>query len=695
MYEECTSKLSTGFAQSDGGKTGGGQLNEGMSAAQRVKKLREELERHNHLYFVQNKPAVSDQEYDALMRELIDLEKAHPELASADSPSQRVGGEPLEGFDSVAHAVPMMSIDNTYDEAEVRAFDGRVRKALGEAPRYVLEEKVDGVSASLRYEKGVLVLAATRGDGRRGDDITTNVRTIHDIPLRLANEAPAVMEIRGEIYMPNAEFTRLNQVKEEAAEEPLANPRNATAGTLKQLDSKLVAKRRLKFMAHGVGEIDQMPVDSYWDWIKFVTKLGIPVSEHAERVDSVDEVIRRIEDFAKVRQKLPYQTDGMVVKVDDFAQRAKLGQRSKAPRWVIAFKYQPDQVETTLSGVTWQVGKLGTLTPVAELEPVFVAGTTVKRASLHNIEQIQRLDVRVGDRVVIEKAGEIIPQVVKVVVEKRPRGSEPIEAPKTCPSCGAKTQKEADTPYTLCINPACPAQLRGRLRSFCARGQMNIEHLGEALIDQLVEHKLVKTFADIYRLKKEDLLGLERMAEKSAQNVIDSIATARDRGLDRLLAGLGIRHVGSTVARLLAENFGSLEALAEASQEELSAVNGVGEVIAESVYNFFHNPASMDAIEQLKSEGIDPKMKKVAKPADLPLAGQTIVVTGTLEKYKRPEIEELIVKLGGRAAKSVSKKTSFVVAGTDAGSKLDKARELSVPVRTEEEFDSLIGKAHG
>jgi DNA ligase (NAD+) len=661
------------------------------SASARVEQLRREIRRHDHLYYVENKPSISDREYDALMRELIDLETKHPDLTSPDSPSQRLGDKPLEAFRAVAHAVPMMSIDNTYDEAEVRAFDQRVHKALaGQTPRYVVEEKVDGVAVNLRYEKGSLVQAATRGDGSRGDEVTANVRTIAAIPLRLPDSAPAIMEVRGEIFMTNAEFARLNQSREEAAEEVFANPRNSTAGTLKLLDPKIVAQRRLRFIAHGAGQVEPMPVECYWDWINLLRKLGIPTAQHTKRVDNIDAVIAEIERFAKIRHELAYQTDGMVVKVDDIAQRQLLGERSKAPRWVIAYKYQPDQVETKLLEVTWQVGKLGTLTPVAELEPVFVAGTTVKRASLHNIDQIRRLDVRIGDRVVIEKAGEIIPQVVKAVTEKRPRGTKEIELPRKCPSCGAKTHKPADTPYVLCINPACPAQLRGRLRWFCARGQMNIEHLGEALIDQLVEHKLIKTFADIYRLKKDDLLGLERMAEKSAANVIDSIAAARDRSLNRLLAGLNIRHVGNRVATVLAEHFGSLDALGKATVEELSAVHEIGDVIAQSVHEFFHDPAGIAAIEQLKSAGINPKME--AKADKLPLSGQTIVVTGTLEKYKREEIEELIQKLGGRASGSVSKKTSFIVAGKEAGSKLEKAKELNIKVRTESEFDELIGR---
>jgi DNA ligase (NAD+) len=663
------------------------------SAAARIQRLRDEIRKHDFQYFVENRPVISDKEYDALMRELIDLESQHPDLAAADSPSQRVGGSPLGSFRSVEHAVPMMSIDNTYDEAEVRAFDARVRKALdGRSPAYVVEEKVDGVAVSLRYEDASLVLAATRGDGRRGDDITANAKTIAAIPLRLHGRPPPIMEVRGEIFMTNEEFARLNQTREEAAEETFANPRNATAGTLKLLDPRLVAQRRLRLIVHGAGQVEPMPAKTYWEWIQLVRQWGLPTARHAARAADVDAVIRHIEQFQKVRHTLAYQTDGMVVKVDDFDQRLLLGERSKAPRWVIAFKYQPDQVETKLLGVSWQVGKLGTLTPVAELEPVAVAGTTVRRASLHNIDRIRRLDVRVGDVVVIEKAGEIIPQVVKVVLEKRPKKTEEIAYPAQCPSCGAPTEKPADTPYVLCINPACPAQLAGRLRSFCARGQMNIEHLGPALIDQLTQRGLVKTFADIYRLRKEDLVDLERMAEKSAQNVIESIAAARDRGLDRLLAGLGIRHVGNRVAVVLADHFGSLDALAAASTEELSAVHEIGDVIAQSVHDFFHNKAGMEAAKKLIDAGINPKKARAAKPAHQPLAGQSIVVTGTLEKFSRTEIEALITELGGRPSSSVSKKTSCVVYGAEAGSKLEKAKELGVEALSEQQFLKRIGR---
>ncbi|MGD0462684.1 MAG: NAD-dependent DNA ligase LigA [Tepidisphaeraceae bacterium] len=665
------------------------------SDEQRIKKLRQELERHNHLYYVEGKPQISDVEFDALMRELIELEKAHPELLTPDSPSQRVGGQPVEGFKTVEHAMPMMSIDNTYDESEVRAFDARLRKALGEAERieYVVEPKVDGVAATLRYEEAMLVLAATRGDGRRGDDITANARTIQSIPLRLhgENDLPGIVEIRGEIYMSTAVFQQLNKEREAAGEEIYKNPRNLAVGALKQLDPKITATRKLRFVAHGLGQVEPMETQSYWEWLNIVKRWHVPVGEHTKHVKSIDEVIAAIEEFAEIRGKLAYQTDGMVIKVDSFEQRERLGATSKAPRWVIAYKYAAEQIQTVLRDVEWQVGRGGTLTPVARLEPVFLAGTTVQNATLHNIDQIRKLDLHLGDTVVMEKAGEVIPYVRQGVLEKRPKGAKRIEPPTKCPSCGSKVEKDADSPFIRCENPECPAQLRERLRSFCGRNQMDIENIGEALVDQLIDAGLVKTFADLYRLKKEQILELERMGDKSAQNVIDAIALSKSRSLDRLLSGLGIRHVGNRVAFVLAQHFGDLDALEHATVEELSSVHEIGEVIAKSVHDFFHGEKGRHTISELRRVGIDPKMEKSAG-VDKPLAGQTVVVTGSLQRLRRDEIERLITELGGRAAGSVSRKTSFVVAGEDAGSKLAKAKELGIEVLSEEEFLKRIGR---
>jgi DNA ligase (NAD+) len=663
-----------------------------QQAKRRVAQLRDELNHHNYLYYVEAKPQVSDQQYDRLMRELTELEAAHPELATADSPTQRVGGQPIESFKTVEHAVPMRSIDNTYDEAEVRAFDERMRKQLGgEQPTYVVEPKIDGVSGSLRYEDGALVLAATRGDGRHGDDITAQARTIQSIPLSLpaSSNIPHILEVRGEIYMPNDVFQRINQEREKAGEDVFKNPRNLTTGTLKQLDPKITASRKLRFVSHGLGQVEPLETDSYWEWIKLLKKWHLPVAEFTQQAKDIEEVLKHIAAFAESRGKLAYQTDGMVVKVDAFSQRERLGYTTKAPRWVIAYKYQAEQMQTELKGVDWQVGKGGTLTPVGRLEPVFLAGSTVSNATLHNIDQIRRLDLHYGDTIVVEKAGEVIPYVSQVITAKRPARAKRVDPPTKCPSCGLPVEKEEGTPYIRCVNPECPAQFRERLKWFCGRGQMDIENVGEALVDQLIGAGLVKTFADLYRLDEAQLIELERMGEKSARNVVESIKASRKQGLDRLLAGLGIRHVGNRVAFVLASHFGSFDKLAAATVEELSEVHEIGDVIAASVHEFFHSDAGRKTIQELKAVDLDPHMKKpptAEAGAALPFAGMTIVVTGTLEKYKRPQIEEMIVKLGGRAGGSVSKKTSFLIAGTDAGSKLDKAKSLGVEVISEDEF---------
>jgi DNA ligase (NAD+) len=720
----------------------------------RIDQLRTELNHHNHLYYIEARPTISDREYDKLMQELIDLEREHPQHASADSPTQRVGGEVQTALKPVRHAVPMMSIDNTYNEEEVRAFDERVRKALGggEKPKYVLEPKIDGASVSLRYEGGHLVLAATRGRGNVGDDITVNARTIRSVPLALRKDGaaiapPGILEVRGEVYMDNDDFQRVNKEIEAAGEEPYANPRNLTAGTLRRLDPKIVAKRRLRFLAHGAGQVEPPVAESYWEWTQLLRKWGFPLPKEVWLVNDVDEALKYIHEFEKVRPKLPYMTDGMVMKVDAFAQRERLGATSKAPRWVIAYKYETEQQPTVLKECRWQVGKSGKLTPVADVEPVFIGGVTVTHATLHNIDQIRKLDVHLGDTIVVERSGEVIPYVVEVVKDQRPKGAKPLQPPAKCPVCGTKVEAEElpeetvayrcvntecdrffkrkrvkrdkvpeacpacakpvellESGITLfCPNPACPAQVKERLLWFCKRTQMDIEGMGDVLVDQLVDRGLVKTFADLYRLKAEDISGISSeveqdgktvtrtVGEKVAAKVVANIDGSRQRGLERLLAGLGINHVGNRVAYELASHFGSLDALAAASQEELASVHEIGEVIAESVHDFFHNEAGKRTVAELQKVGLDPKMERPAaaaagKAGKLPFEGMSIVVTGTLEKFKREEIEEMITKLGGRASGSVSKKTAFVVAGADAGSKLAKAKDLGVEVITEAQF---------
>jgi DNA ligase (NAD+) len=730
-----------------------------ISPQQRAQKLRDELNHHNHLYYIEAKPTISDREYDRLLAELAEIEREHPELITPDSPTQRVGGDVQTELRPVRHAVPMMSIENTYNEAEVRAFDERVRKALGESAAgdlaYVLEPKIDGTAVSLRYEDGHLVLAATRGRGNVGDDITVNARTIRQIPLTLQKDGasiapPAVLEVRGEVYMDNDDFQRVNKEIEAEGDEPYANPRNLSAGTLRRLDPKIVAKRRLRFLAHGLGEVKPQPVHSYWEWTKLLRQWGLPLPKEVWRVQSVEEALRRIHEFEAIRPKLPYMTDGMVMKVDAFAHREVLGANSKSPRWVIAYKYETEQQPTILQGVRWQVGKGGSLTPVGDLEPVFIGGVTVTHVTLHNIDQIQRLDLHLGDTVVVERAGEVIPYVVEAVKEKRPRGAKPVKAPTKCPACDTTVEREALPEETVayrcvntdcdeffhrhrvkraklpadcpvchekieilaagieiyCPNPACPAQVKERLRWFCHRSQMDIEGVGDKLVDQLVDRGLVTTFADLYKLKAEDIavFGSEieqdgktvkrTVGEKVAAKVVANIEKSRQQPLERLLAGLGIHHVGNRVAHLLASNFGSLDALAAASREQIASIGGLGDVIAESVHDFFNNKAGKTAVAALKAVGVDPR-QEVVKPQDvaaLPLAGKSVVVTGTLPTLKRDEIESLITKNGGKPSGSVSKKTAFVVAGEEAGSKLAKAQELGIEVIDEGEFLKRVGQ---
>jgi DNA ligase (NAD+) len=672
--------------------------------AKQIETLREQIRHHDDLYYTKARPEISDQEYDALLRKLIELEDAHPELRTPDSPTQRVGGKPIEGFASVRHAVRMMSIDNTYSEDEVREFDTRIKKLLGgDAHSYTCEPKIDGVSLSIRYENGVLVQAATRGDGATGDDVTQNVKTIRNIPLRLKgsrsegvkgsgeeDSTPPILEVRGEVFMSRQVFAAIVKAQEDAGEEPYANPRNTTAGTLKQLDSKVVAARKLDFIPHGLGEISEVvPTDgadfeTWHQWVEYLGKLGFHTSPHFTRCKTVDDVLTYIRDFSAKRIDLPYDTDGVVVKVDSLAQREALGVTSKAPRWCIAYKYQPEQAQTELARVVFQVGKTGTITPVAEFEPsVFISGTNVYRASLHNFDEIERKEIHLHDRVIVEKAGEVIPYVVGIVKEKRPHNARKIQRPHACPSCGS-TSLEQDGGFVRCMNPSCPAQLAERLRYFAGRNQMDIENMGEAVIGQLLEHKLVHTLPDLYRLNKDDILKLERMGEKSADNLIAGVAASKDRGLARLLAGLGVRHIGNRTAQIVAQHFGTLEKLRIATLMEIDAIPGMGEVVAKSLHDFLHSDAGKTTLDDFAALGLKTTEAQITRTG--PFAGKSIVVTGTLEKFSRTDIKNLIEKLGGKAVDSVSKSTSFVVAGADAGSKLEKAKKLGVEVIDEQEF---------
>jgi len=662
----------------------------------RVEDLREQIRRHDYLYYVEAAPEISDRQYDRLFDELSRLEQAHPELITPDSPSQRVGGEPLEGFEPVTHAVPMLSVDNTYNEEELREFDQRVAKGLGRQDyAYLIDPKIDGVAVSIRYENGMLIRAATRGDGRTGDDITQNVRTIRAVPLRLlGRKAPAVLEVRGEVYWPRPDFDRFNRQRQAAGEETFKNPRNATAGTLKQLDSKMIAGRNLAFLAHGFGQIEPLTLETHSALCKRLASWGVPVSPHRRVVKDIDQALAFVHEWETARHDLDYETDGLVIKIDRLAQRDRLGATSRSPRWCIAYKYAAEQAETRLLEVIFQVGKLGTITPVAVLEPVELAGTTVQRATLHNFDQIERLDVRKGDTVVVEKAGEIIPQVVRVVTERRAKGARRVPRPARCPVCAGQVAQDEGGVYLRCLNPSCPAQLKERLQYFCARNQMDIEGAGSVLIEQLVDTGLVKQYADLYTLHEKwpALVNLERMGEKSAENLLNGIEASKKQPLSRLIAALNIRHVGTRAGEILAEHFGTMDALMAAGLEDLEEVEEVGPVVARSIHEFFRSQGGRQVVKSLRSVGVNMTQARPRRPAaGQRLADKTIVVTGTLEGFSRKQIQDLIKSLGGRAAGSVSKQTDFVVAGESSGSKLDKARALGVEVIDEAEFRRRAG----
>jgi DNA ligase (NAD+) len=664
------------------------------SAAQRAAELRRQIDHHNYLYYVEAKPEISDREYDKLYRELQDIETAHPELITPDSPTQRVGGAPIEGFETVRHRVPMLSIDNTYNAEEIRDFDRRVRKILpGETVTYVVELKMDGVAISLTYEEGMFSVGATRGDGVRGDDVTHNLRTIPEIPLRLRTKsAPELLEVRGEVYMTRAELARLNKERSARNLEPFANPRNSTAGSLKLLDPRLCAERHLRLFTYGLGAYDGVKVSSHQQALALVREYGFPVSPHIKAFQSIDEVLEYCLSWTERRHELPFETDGMVVKVDDYDQQRRLGSTSKAPRWVVAYKFEAEHALTKLHTIDVHVGRMGILTPVAHLEPVQLAGTTVSQASLHNADEITRKDIRAGDMVLVEKAGEIIPYVIRSEPSARTGEEKVFHFPKTCPVCGAPVERDEGGAHHRCTGLDCPAQRKERLRFYASRGAMDIEGLGSALADQLVDSGLVKSIPDLYRLKLESLLELERMGKKSAQNLLDGIEKSKKRGLMRLLTGLGIRHVGGHVAEVLAKEFGNMDDLMNASAERLAEVEGIGPERARSIHRFFQSESGRRTTQELRDLGV--KLSE-AKQRSLPagtvnLAGKKFVVTGTLEHYSRDEIEDLIKSLGGKVIGSVSKNTDYLIAGEKAGSKLDKARQLGVTVLNEAEFMKLI-----
>ena len=658
-------------------------------AEKRIEQLRDEIRQHDYLYYVLNQSKISDRQYDELFAELKALEEANPQFKLLFSRTQRVLEQPLECFASVRHAVPMLSMDNTYNADELRAFDERVAKQLGSKDYdYVIELKIDGLAISLRYEESILVTAATRGDGRVGEDVTANVRTIKAVPLSLSGDKiPAVLEVRGEVYMPKSVFTELNRLHTEAGEPAFANPRNAAAGSLKLLDARTTASRNLSFFAYATGQLSEPLAANHYESLRRFKELGLPVNPNIKKARDINEAIEICDGWSEKRSDLDYQIDGMVIKINRFDQRDILGATGRAPRWCISYKFAAEQAETIVESIDVQVGKSGILTPVANLTPVLLAGTTVKRASLHNFDELKRLGVGQGDTVIIEKAGEIIPQVIEV--KTKATANVPVfEIPETCPICGSAAVKDEDGVYIRCVNRDCPGQLKERLKYFAGRGQMDIENLGPALIDQLIENGLVGNFADLYKLSEDQLAGLERMAEKSAANVINAIEDSKTRPLWRLIAALGIRHIGSQSAQILAEHFGSLNVLMAAGEEELAEIDQIGPTMAKSIYEYFRDPENRPVIDQLLAAEVKPEQPKTRRSDKL--AGKTIVVTGALENLSRQQAEQAIRQAGGKSSSSISKKTDFVLAGENPGSKLDKARKLGVEVIDEKQFLKMI-----
>jgi DNA ligase (NAD+) len=660
-----------------------------------LEELREVIRLHQYKYYVENRPSISDAEYDALFRELQALEAAHPDLITPDSPTQRVGGEAAVGFTPVEHLVPMLSLDNATSADELREFEARLQRLLpGERFTYVVEPKIDGLGVALLYERGVLVRGATRGDGRVGEDITQNLRAIKSVPLRLRGELAETtrLEVRGEVYMPKQAFARLNRQLEDEGLEPFANPRNAAAGSLRLLDPRLSARRPLDIFLYALSYAE--PAHAYqrhWEAMQGLQRAGLKINPRSRLCDTIEEVIAYCQELEAHRHALEYDADGVVVKVDSFALQAQLGATAHHPRWAIAFKFAAQQAISKVRAINISVGRTGALTPTADLEPVHIAGVTVSRASLHNEDEIRRKDIRVGDTVVVERAGDVIPQVVRVLVDRRSPDSRRFVMPTHCPVCHTEVYRPAGEAVARCPNAACPAQIKERLLHYGSRRAMDIDGLGTAVVEQLVERGLVHDFAGLYALDVPTLAKLERLAEKSARNLVEAIARSRDRGLARLLFGLGIRHVGERVASILAARYGTMDTLAQAPVDELAQIPDIGPVIAESVYQFFAHAENRRTIERLRAAGVRMEGGVGTEPApQQALAGKVFVLTGTLPHLTRDEARELIIAAGGRVTSSVSRKTDYVVAGHDPGSKYEQAQRLAIPIIGEEELYKLL-----
>jgi DNA ligase (NAD+) len=667
-----------------------------QSIGKQIEKLRDEIRRHEELYYVKDNPEISDAEYDQLLERLQKLEAEQPQLITPDSPTQRVGGRPAEGFPEVVHRRPMLSLDNTYSIDELRAFDQRCQRlAEGRNLEYVAELKIDGVSISLQYENQLLARGVTRGDGRIGEEVTQNARTIRSVPLKLRIDRGTPgneLEVRGEVFIPRSVFERTNTEREEQGESRFANPRNAAAGTLRQLDSRIVATRKLDLFAYDLIAGDRKPFPTHWEALNWLESAGFRVNPHRELCRSIEEVIEFCNRMEAQRDDLDYEIDGLVVKVNSTALQDEFGTTQKAPRWAAAYKYPARQATTKVLAITIQVGRTGALTPVANLKPVVLAGTTVARATLHNADEIKRLGVRIGDWVLIEKGGEVIPKVLKVIDSKRTGDEKPFRMPKKCPVCGGEISRVEGEVVARCVAADCPAQLIGRLLHFASRRAMRIEGLGVSLVEQLVKKEMVRDAGDLYALTLEDIAGLERMAKKSAQNLLSQIEASKSKDLSNLIYALGIRHVGDRTASILARHFGSLEALAQASETELDSVPEIGLTVAQSVRSWFDDAGNMDLCKRLEAAGVRTRIDRTTEGAlDERFSGKQFVLTGTLSKYTRDEAKALIEVRGGRVTSSVSKKTDYVIAGDEAGSKLDKATTLGVTVLDEAAFKGMLG----
>ena len=657
-------------------------------AARRARELRAELVRHEKLYYVEGRPEITDAEFDRMMIELAEIEATHPELATEDSPTRRIGGEPAEGFATVEHSTPMLSLENAYSWEEAQAWRSRVIRMLGAEPElYVAELKIDGLSLSLRYEAGVLSRAATRGDGFRGEDVTANVRTIRSVPLRLSEDAS--IEVRGEVFYPRSSFLRLNAAREAAGESLFANARNAASGTIRLLDSRVTARRRLAACFYSIAQAPGIP-RTQAETLERLRELGLPAHGQWRRCATFEQVRDFVDEWETKRAKLDFETDGVVIKVDDRRLQEELGSTAKSPRWALAYKYAPEEAVTVVRDISVHVGRTGVLTPVAHFDPVVLAGTTVKRATLHNYEDLARKDVRVGDTVVVDKGGEIIPRVIRVVPEKRPADSVPFAMPERCPVCGDPIVREPGEVAARCVNPACPAVVREALRHFCSRRAMKIEGLGEKLVDQLVSAGLLSDVASIYDLRAEDLAELERWGEKSAANLLAEIAASRENDLSRLLFALGIRHIGEKAAATLARRFGSLDGLMEAGEEELQAVEDVGPNTAAAIRSWFSHAKHRELIEKLRARGVNFLSRERRPSTDGPLAGRAIVITGVLPGISRDEAARRLEAAGAKVVASVSRKTDYLVAGEAAGSKLEKATSLGIRVVTWPEMLEIL-----